>query len=216
MALPVDVPFESRHPDWKKDANESIRPGLLKLSTFNPAAINNWTVKLTFKDVLGTNRDGSGFLVHFSASYDVILTAGHNMISSKAPTTDMKVHIGSVAVIPVTQSQYRVSASYSSDQTKEEDDFGAILLPLGTFAQYNVRCGFGYSLRLAYEEHLGGRMFVTGYRAITKAGAPDQADGVFVTCTANQLQYTANTEAGLSGSPVWMEYQGAPCVVAVQ
>ncbi|KAE8391716.1 hypothetical protein BDV23DRAFT_182302 [Aspergillus alliaceus] len=78
--------------------------------------------------------------------------------------------------------------------------------------------GFGMVLKLAYEERLDCELCVTGIRsskstehAVTSSG--QCMNPIF---NENQLEYTAETEKGISGSPMWIIYDGSPTAVAIQ
>ncbi|KAF5866562.1 hypothetical protein ETB97_011447 [Aspergillus alliaceus] len=73
------------------------------------------------------------------------------------------------------------------------------------------------ALKLAYEERLDCELCVTGIRsskstehAVTSSG--QCMNPIF---NENQLEYTAETEKGISGSPMWIIYDGSPTAVAI-
>lgn len=189
---------------------------------------NDWTVKLEFYTSDNSLTFGTGFFINIpaTASHEVILTAAHNLIDAKGkPTKDLIVHLPRVdpngppdapAVIaryPVPDADIRISASYRKKQTDNDaEDFGAILLPRGAVRGY----GFGYSLKLAYEQTLRGDVYVSGYRAMTPPGHPITSSGLCICCYDKQLEYRAETEQGISGSPVWFEFERVQTVVAIQ
>ena len=217
MVLPLDIPEEYQHRGWKDNAvHENIETGKLPLSQFDSSVVKNWVVQLVFKNGNGSPGKGNGFLVNIpGAKSDVILTSAHNLITVGVKTKDMRVYVGTSTKLEVEDTAYRISKAYELDESRAEDNFGAILFPLGTFSKLGKGAGFGYSLRLA-EESLGGRMYVTGYRANSMLGTPDQTTGQFRTCKVKQVEYDADMKEGTSGSVVWTEYQGGPMAVAIQ
>jgi len=208
MGKKIVIDEELQHPSWSGDFPEVIRPLGLKFVDLD--AINGWVRQLSFTRDRGLHY-GSGFLFHIpGASHDVILTAAHNLIGPNGDlSTEIRVNSSRQSV---PESDIRVSAAYKIKQTAETD-FGAILMPRSSEGS-----GFGYSIRLAFEEHFKGELSVSGYRVPLgpqQSARPVTSTGPCVGCYKQQIEYRAETEQGISGSPVWMEYQGAPVAVAI-
>jgi V8-like Glu-specific endopeptidase len=106
------------------------------------------------------------------------------------------------------------------------NDYGAIFVSRAAGSQ--PKPGFGYSLKFGTDEDVKGRVHVTGYKGREKkAGAAVPAGttsdlGELVESSGkyagdgSQLLYEADTEQGMSGSPVWVEHNGYPTVVGIQ
>ena len=107
------------------------------------------------------------------------------------------------------------------------NDWGMILLP----ATKPKRPGFGFNLRLAFQEfgkkvraydEAKDKIVETAYiphMRVTSFTA--ERSGPLVVegeerLRKDQLEYSIDTEEGMSGSPVWMEDRGGECVVAIQ
>lgn len=162
---------------------------------------------------------------------DVILTAGHNLISeSGRRATDLTI-LGD-SPISIGADGFKISTSYEKEPNGKQavNDYGIILVPR---VNSQVRSGFGYSLKLGIDEDLNRTVHVTGYKGkVTKAGnkvgstssdkdkkqnmnKPVDSTGQ-ATSDGEQLVYGARTEQGMSGSPVWVAYNGYPTVVGIQ
>ncbi|KAL7629159.1 hypothetical protein AAE478_000678 [Parahypoxylon ruwenzoriense] len=222
------------HPDHLGTPKIAAKPGLrfAEAGDWQP-----WVVKLKF--VQGSESSGSGFFINIpGSSYDVILTAGHNLVDSNGkPSTDIRVLEvagGSTEIreTPVNDSDVRVSKRYQKrpNDTNAANDYGAILLRRDGVGGSPPHPGFGFSLLLGidYPDLLNTRngkdpkdeyltscgVSVTGYKEVTDPGKPDVSTGR-CTILPNQLEYGARTQIGLSGSPVWTSYGGLETVVAV-
>ena len=109
-----------------------------------------------------------------------------------------------------------VSASYKMkpNHSNAENDYGAILIPKET-SDAPAR-GFGFALKLGHDNLRKYNMDVSGYRVNSESGKPATSTGRRIGCRENQLEYQIQTEKGLSGSPVFMPYEGHETVVAIQ
>lgn len=185
---------------------------------------------------------GTGFFINLPDAPDnVILTAGHNLIrSSGERTREMKVHITLLPAQPncapqilvqdVDPSTIRICPDFEKNPVASENkinDWGMILLP----ATKPKRPGFGFNLRLAFQEfgkkvraydEAKDKIVETAYiphMRVTSFTA--ERSGPLVVegeerLRKDQLEYSIDTEEGMSGSPVWMEDRGGECVVAIQ
>ncbi|KAF2795303.1 hypothetical protein K505DRAFT_374011 [Melanomma pulvis-pyrius CBS 109.77] len=150
---------------------------------------------------------GTGFFFNVPESaYDVILTAGHNLIdSSGSPAKDLKVHtlvpkrtpngiIPDVQITSIDDSSWvKVCPAYAANpvtNTNAINDWGAILLP-----KSRMRAGFGYNLRVGVQEmgknirvfdRFRGKVVdttykphveITSYRITDRVGAPLERSG---------------------------------------
>jgi V8-like Glu-specific endopeptidase len=173
---------------------------------------------------LGRIHYGTGFFVNFpSTNYDVILTAGHNLVNEE------KVRAQNLIVIYYGSRKEKVAEFKICPQYEEllgvnpkppshgYYDYGVILLPKDE-CQADKRLGLGLDLSLNIHPSLQGLKdaFVSGY-----------GDGVgnmpLQTCFSplkgleNQIEYYQGTaEQGMSGSPVWVTYDGQMTVIGLQ
>ena len=166
---------------------------------------------------------GTGFFINLpEAANDIILTAGHNLITrSGERTREMKALINDgqqIQTVDIDPSAIKICPEFETNPVASENkinDWGMIILP----APKKKWPGFGFSLRLAFQEF--GR----------KVRAYDEAKDKVVDCSYvplmrlssysversgllvvegeerlrnDQLEYSIDTEEGMSGSPVWM------------
>lgn len=177
--------------------------------------------------------NGTGFYVNLPGTKDdVILTAGHNLISETSRrATDLTV-LGN-SPISIGADEFKISKSYEQEPNGKQavNDYGIILVPR---VNNQPRAGFGYSLKLGIDEDLNRTVHVTGYKGkVSKPGnslgsTPSDKDKQNTdmnkpvdstgkaTSDGEQLVYGARTEQGMSGSPVWVAYNGYPTVVGIQ
>ncbi|KAL7619744.1 hypothetical protein AAE478_010286 [Parahypoxylon ruwenzoriense] len=171
-------------------------------------------------------QNGNGFFVHVpGAQRDVIFTAGHNLIDEKGErSTELRIWWqGQQDWVTVAPEDVRISAQYEANPTPASaiDDYGAILLPEpDPRARAPPRPGFGFALKLAEEERFEYPFFVTTYKAGTFIGEdarPLTSSDMCVNpiVNKNQLEYLAETQPGVSGSPVWVGYNKQVTVVAI-
>jgi V8-like Glu-specific endopeptidase len=176
----------------------------------------------------GSPKSGNGFFIHIPGTEnDVVLTAGHNLID------ETKKLYGQVSVSffdpasrqfvdrEVPPTAIHICPTYKNNPTTDvkkpesRNDYGAILL--AREAGHPPHPAFGFSAMLGDEEKIQGDVSVTGYQAGT-SGPPVTSSGECINpiVTRNQLEYKVKTEAGISGSPVWIGYNGLVTSVAVQ
>ncbi|KAB2570087.1 hypothetical protein DBV05_g11233 [Lasiodiplodia theobromae] len=131
------------------------------------------------------------------------------------PHTDLKIKLfGSDEYINIHNEDVRINSVYAATpkEISAENDYGVILLPK------NIKPpgDFGFSLLLGVADRLDCELSVTGYPATKNAGIVTISGQVVnPIIRKNQLEYIIETEAGLSGSPVWAGYKGHPTVVAI-
>jgi hypothetical protein len=191
---------------------------------------------------------GTGFFLNLpGASKDVVLTAGHNLIGIRK----LEVHIAvplpkpgrgcDVTTVNVDLQaedpaiwicpEFERNPNVPESPSQMIHDWGMILLPKTN------RPGFGFNLRLAFQELGKGvrafekamdkvfdnsqqpSMHITTFRDSDEPGKPLERSGllkVLGRLQKDQLEYGIDTEEGLSGSPIWMVSRGFECVVAIQ
>lgn len=151
------------------------------------------------------------------AKKNFILTAGHNLASGE-PHTDLKVRLfNREKEISISNDDVRVNPVYSATpkDCSAEHDYGVIMLP----DDEKVPSDFGFSLALGLEDRLNWPLSVTGYPTSASPGDPPETRTgrcMNPIMHKNQLEYAISTDAGLSGSPVWLPYKTHPTVVAIQ
>ena len=178
--------------------------------------------------------NGTGFYINLpGAKEDIILTAGHNLISETKQRSTSLCVLGSAVPITVPDEKFKICSRYEDDPGPKQAvyDYGAIFVPRGANHYNQPKLGFGYSLKLGIDEDLKGRVHVTGYKGREKkanpknrpaGGAASSSLGELVESSGryagdgSQLLYEADTEQGMSGSPVWVEHNGYPTVVGIQ
>ncbi|KAI1458922.1 hypothetical protein F4805DRAFT_106784 [Annulohypoxylon moriforme] len=205
----------SREKEQKKDV---IRFGVDHL---DDSTIAKAIVMLRFKKS-GSEKGGNGFFINIPGQdKSIILTAGHNLIDEKGDrTTNLKAWWQGVTKwTEISERDTRISKVYSNNPTGDSaiDDFGIIILnknndpPLPNTA-------FGFSLRLDEEGRLDSQCNISSYLTeATMGDTPIRSTGSFVNpiMNENQLEYLVPTEAGVSGSAIWVGYNGSPIAVAV-
>ncbi|KAF8438787.1 hypothetical protein BDZ91DRAFT_853903 [Kalaharituber pfeilii] len=179
---------------------------------------------------------GSGFFLNIpGAGKDVIVTAGHNLVrppkpGQPRPARTEKIGIwskdahGKWTTQIVKPTQYRIAEPYERSPTTENSihDYGVILLDRGTTA----RDAFGYNIALAsmdlnsklLGDGAGLNAIVGGYPATANSGEEPELETGFGRFTKNserQLHYSAPTDQGMSGGPVWVDFGGEPVAVGI-
>ncbi|PNP41968.1 hypothetical protein TGAMA5MH_06146 [Trichoderma gamsii] len=184
--------------------------------------LRNTIVRLQF-DFGGQVNYGTGFFINLpSTKYDVILTAGHNLISEE------KVKARNLTVIyhgnhKEKVTEFKICPQYEESlgtnprlPTHVNYDYGVILLPKDE-GQADKRLGLGLDLSLNIDPSLQGLRdaFVSGY-----------GDGVgsmtLRTCFSplkglgNKIEYYLESkEQGMSGSPIWVTHDGQMTVIGI-
>ena len=232
------------HPDWARqdglreddDDDDDQDPSL---NYFDMDAINDWVVKLAFEKVINDQIEfltGSGFFLNLpNINQHVILTAAHNLISNGIRTHNLKVIYNNPFKIDPHNSDKIIFADdtkpaiieISINNTDQSDNVHICRnYYMGTQWNYAVICiprtsedprGFSFSLKFGPNKLFNGNVLVSGFKGtMMKTLRP-------FTCSASNMAYQkqcfayqVETEVGMSGSPVWVEYKGYPTVVAVQ
>ncbi|KAI9741648.1 MAG: hypothetical protein M1834_000032 [Cirrosporium novae-zelandiae] len=204
------------HRGWHDLSDDEMFIGLRNADS---ARRQEWVVKLQF-EMNGIRCFGTAFYINLGSSqYDIVLTAGHNLISGKKKRcTNLKIMgIGSVGEILVTNENIRICKSYEQDPGPKNavNDYGAILIPLREMQ--SPRAGFGFNLKLSSmkEVTIEGELRITGYKTDTDPGKPITNSGVRKKINEHQLEYLVETEKGISGSPVWGAYDGVETVLGI-
>ena len=122
--------------------------------------------------------------------------------------------------MPIKDEDIRISKKYEENPTSASavDDYGIIMIPKPPRTS-RPRPGLGFALKLADEDRFDESLSVTAYRSGAPQGSrPTTSSGKCVNpiINRNQLEYLVETEAGVSGCPVWLGYNRYPTVVAIQ
>lgn len=183
---------------------------------------------------------GTGFFVNFPCStYDVILTAAHNLINNQKVTVqDLKVFCAKsekntkntgqgaekeeiqpeeVAGFKICPQYIEILETKPNAPDKGSYDYGIILLAKDKSKESN-RQGLGLNLGLSSSFNLQGSKVanVSGYGG-NVSGSPLQHSSGSIKSSGKQcVEYKAPTEQGMSGAPVWIPYGGHPMVVGIQ
>ena len=208
--------------------------------------INDWVVKLTFEKVINNQVEiftGSGFFLNVPHIHDkyVILTTAHNLISNGTRTLNLKVIYNNpfqvdpanpdkvifaddkkpaIIELPVDNTNnsdnVHICEAYHSDTGLPVHNYAVICIPRTSKGQQPER-GFGFSLKLAHKKSFKGNVYISGFMGkMMKTLRPFTSSASDMTYHEHHLGYHATAEAGMSGSPVWIEYKGYPTVVAIQ
>lgn len=183
---------------------------------------------------------GTGFFVNFPCStYDVILTAAHNLINEQKVTVqNLKVFCaktekntkntgegaGKEEIEPEPVAGFKICPRYIEileTKPKAADkgsyDYGIILLVKDKNRESN-RQGLGLNLGLSSHLTLQGSKTanVSGYGGNGLTSPLQHSSGQVIKTHLKQcVEYRAPTEQGMSGSPVWIPYGGYPMVVGI-
>lgn len=181
-------------------------------------------IAVTDVDIVGQANYGTGFFVNLpSTKYDVILTAGHNLVNEE------RVRAKNLTVIyhdnhKEKVTEFKICPRYEEflgtnprPPTHVNYDYGVILLPKDD-GQADKRLGLGLDLSLNIDPSLQGLRdaFVSGY-----------GDGIgsmtLRTCFSplkglgNKIEYYLESkEQGMSGSPIWVTHDGQMTVIGIQ
>ncbi|KAL7958942.1 hypothetical protein V8C34DRAFT_136198 [Trichoderma compactum] len=183
---------------------------------------------------------GTGFFVNFPCStYDVILTAAHNLINEQKVTVqNLKVFCAKpekntrntgegpekdeiepeqVAGFKICPRYIEILETKPTAADKGSHDYGVILLARDKTKESN-RQGLGLNLGLSSHLTLQGSKIanVSGYGGNDPSSPLQHSSGQVLKTGGKQcVEYKAPTEQGMSGSPVWIPYGGHPMVVGI-
>ncbi|KAI1076035.1 hypothetical protein F5B20DRAFT_557248 [Whalleya microplaca] len=226
-----ELPTEFWHSTQRSDGSPKAERFGIDLST-PPRRWEDWVVKLSFEK-LGCEKYGNGFYVNVpNATFDVIFTAGHNLVDKPQHYCSNIRIINATNEITVTPNMVRVCQRYFDDPDELNSiyDYGVILLKRSR--QERVR-GFGFNLMLGLAPLLGEvpissgeaekdmlqdrLVYVCGYTPEDSPsdGSPRRSEGQCIRTYQHQLQYKADTKPGMSGGPVWIGFRGVETVVAI-
>ncbi|THU77782.1 hypothetical protein K435DRAFT_769997 [Dendrothele bispora CBS 962.96] len=205
------LPDELVHPEWNglyldRDYSRGIAHTTMQTA-------ESWAVQLHFKS-MGDNSTGSGFFLNIPdlKDYELILTAAHNLIDPSGKKVEcLEIDDRYQNKLEFGDKDCWWCPEYPTSQ-KPEHDYAAIRVKRSE----SVR-GFGFSMRLGEGDHLSETVGVTGYRNI-EPRQPSTSMGSVVVCfgSAHELvEYRATTEQGISGSAVWMGFNGVPTAIAI-
>uniref|UniRef100_A0A8H7TRZ2 Serine protease n=1 Tax=Bionectria ochroleuca TaxID=29856 RepID=A0A8H7TRZ2_BIOOC len=170
----------------------------------------------------GAEKGGNGFFVNIPGQDKaVIFTAAHNLIDVDGTrTTKFRAWWqGADRWAQIEEKDTHISSVYSKTPTKDSaiDDFGIILVDRNSTPPPPTTA-FGFALRLGEEDRIDGLCNVSSYLVSAQQGdKPTRSTGNFINplLKEHQLEYLVPTEAGVSGSVVWVGYNGSPVAVAV-
>ncbi|KAI1409213.1 hypothetical protein F5Y13DRAFT_182117 [Hypoxylon sp. FL1857] len=228
-----ELPTECYHSTQRRDEPPEPERFGIDLST-PPRRWEDWVVKLTFEK-FGSEKHGNGFYINVpNATYDVILTAGHNLVEKELQyCSNIRILDDPFKKdeIQVTPDMIRVCQRYfeDPDELNAIYDYGVILLKRDK--RDRVR-GFGFNLMLGlapFRENTDSaedeekdllqdrEVYVSGYMPGDSPldDPPRRSEGKCIRANAHQLQYRADTIAGMSGGPVWIGFRGVETVVAI-
>ena len=231
------------HPDWARqdglqENNDDDNDQGTGLNYLDMDVINDWVVKLTFEKVINSRIEcltGSGFFLNLpNINQYVVLTAAHNLISNGIRTQNLKVIYNNPFQINPTNDKVIFADDKKPaiieipvDNTDQSDNIHICTnYHLGTLWDYAVIClprtskdprGFGFSLKFAHKNSFNGNVHVSGFKGTMMKTLRPSTCSASNMCFGNHvIGYQAKTEAGMSGSPVWVEYKGYPTVIGVQ
>ncbi|PWY74493.1 hypothetical protein BO94DRAFT_589175 [Aspergillus sclerotioniger CBS 115572] len=200
----------------------------------------DWVVRLKFKqDGEPDEKVGTGFFLNIpGAEWYVILTAGHNLVDKSGhPSKDLIIerHKHKYPIEPLDIPPF-VCPLYHRERGEQgpDHDYGVILVRRQFETNKNLRkaldldLGFGFALNLAYENLESKTLELTGFfpheedKTGRKVQSKEQeleplstSSGECRIARESHLEYDITTDKGLSGSPVFMPYNGHETVVAV-
>ncbi|KAF8460889.1 hypothetical protein BDZ91DRAFT_851308 [Kalaharituber pfeilii] len=182
---------------------------------------------------------GTGFFLNIpGTTQDVIVTAGHNFIRAPKPGQTQAQRVqkivlwlqdagGKWSTQVVMPTQCRVAQPYEQSPTQQNAiyDYGIILLDRTD--SHIPRDSLGYNIALAsmdlnsssLGQGVGLNAQVGGYPGssnfISKDPILETGNGRFTHVDKRQLHYTAATDQGMSGGPVWVDFGGEAVVVGI-
>ncbi|KAL7932155.1 hypothetical protein V8C35DRAFT_323372 [Trichoderma chlorosporum] len=170
---------------------------------------------------------------NLSQTYDIILTAGHNLIAVDGQTSK-NIQVERVTIttengklkyddekIPVSESQVMISEKYrqSPGEHNSQNDWGVLFLePKGGARGFGINLLFGLDDQQGKNESLIQRALknhqvtIAGYQS---TGSIQATSGTGYVRSTGEVEYEAQTAPGISGSPVWLPYQGLSTVIAI-
>ncbi|KAK6354004.1 hypothetical protein TWF730_008424 [Orbilia blumenaviensis] len=200
-------------PDWKRLPEPEVA-GDFHFAQTNRR--NEWIVKLEFQQG-GNTHTGTGFYLNIpGTAFNVIVTAGHNLINDKgSESKNLKILRPDNESTDEEICKIFISESYKRNPTPKnaKNDYGVILTNRGK--GITTTKGFGFSLKLSHEQLKGRSLDVSGYRVGSVAGQPVVSSGNCVYTRRGQIEYKVDTEPGLSGSPVYLPFKGHEVAIAV-
>ncbi|PLB43371.1 hypothetical protein P170DRAFT_431316 [Aspergillus steynii IBT 23096] len=199
-------------------------------------ARENWVVRLKFtQDETADEKVGTGFFLNIpKAKWYIILTAGHNLIDQSGnPSKSLIIQRHNHEPMKPLDPPPFVCPSYRRGGNPD-DDYGVILIPRRFQESKDPRkapesldadLGFGFALNLGHENLRKKKLELAGYfpreKEDGKAQKTDELEPLDISsgeCLAarpGHLEYKIETAQGLSGSPVFMPYNGHEAVVAI-
>lgn len=145
----------------------------------------------------------------------VILTAGQCLIDGNGNlSTGLEILQGTKK--EKEWSRIEVKDLMLRPNISANGNYGAILLPKQ--GHHTPSRGFGFALKLGYNDLNQKQLEVSGYTPSSEAGEIVTSSGEcsYGAPMANDLIYKISTTAGQIGSPVIMPYRGHYTVVAIQ
>ncbi|KAH0498024.1 hypothetical protein TgHK011_005303 [Trichoderma gracile] len=201
---------------------QNPQPEILNALDRDNADLKNTIVRLQFM-FGGTTRHGTGFFVNLpSPTFDVILTAAHNLIDvNKVLASNLMVIYADGGAELATDFQIcpqyvEILGTRPKSDERAKFDYGVILLPKDEKIKAK-RQGLGLSLEIDSNDTLRSpkEVRVYGYGE-TGTGSYLRSSGPLKDVPdRRQLEYKVQTEPGMSGSPVWIPYGGQRIAVGI-
>lgn len=209
------------HNSWLEDpwtADTNNQQGKLGFDA-DSTRWESWVSKLRFDMVGGERgRNGNGFFVNIpNEKYDILLTAGHNLIDPAGARTENLIILKGGKTgedLEVDPTNVRICKEYAEEpgELSAAFDYGVILIERD---KNKPRRGFGFSLILG-DVGLNGVMPIEGDVSIggyrpgddPQKDRPRKSSGKCLACRDAQLEYDVEAAEGISGGPVWVGYKG--------
>lgn len=210
------LPSELVHPEWNGLYLDSDHLG--DITNTSVKTVEGWAVYLEFRTE-DHSSSGSGFFLNMPSmqEHELILTSAQNLIDEKGNEVE------DLRISDVNQSNLEIVGQWYCPayrrSRKPEYDYAAIKVKRTTAVAEGR--GLGFSMCLGDKERLSGRVGVTGYhhRDSPYVHAPTTSMGPILTNFGEEkefLEYRAATDDGLTGSPVWIGYDGHPIAIGIQ
>ncbi|KAL3446075.1 hypothetical protein BJX65DRAFT_279991 [Aspergillus insuetus] len=215
--MPLDRAFW--HPSHTSP--QEVKP-VAQLARRTSADLATWIVKLRFSQTATSEAEGTGFYINArDATCDIILTAAHNLIGTDGETSrNLTILASDGSKTLVKQQDVLISESYARrpHDTNADNDWGVIFCGHDSRRRHS---GFGVNAILddvvALEELLRHTSIsVNGYAANSELGSPSHSSNAGGKCYGMKLlKYTAPTDRGMSGSPVWVACDGFETAIGI-
>ncbi|KAF9465825.1 hypothetical protein BDZ94DRAFT_1320103 [Collybia nuda] len=205
-------------PSWLGEVKSEIVPGMV----LDPDVTKRWAVLLEFKKN-GSPAVGNGFFVGIpdTTTHHIIFTAAHNLTTREGVRTadltavyetnppDPSNPPGTRITQIVPEEDIYICEGYTKTG-RPEDDYGFIRIKRNATEK---TFGFGFSIKLAYEDYFKDKIYVSGFEPGNRAF--NIANGACMECYTKIVVYEAKTQQGISGSAVWIDYKNSQVAIAI-